>query len=147
VELALEEARGGRKSVVQAMRHLAHGAALDTPLTPKLMRSYLVAALLNDSVRRSMTGNQAHGRSVAAELIAIGQKRGEIRSDVPARLVARAVQQGAFGAFLLWALDPSLELNTWLDTWLDLMLYGIAPGGRGKAHGDARKPEPRAKKK
>lgn len=130
VEAALAETLAGKKSVLQALRHLAHGATLDTPLTPKLMRSYLVAALLNDSVRRSMTGNQAHGRSVAAELIAIGQKRGEIRSDVPARLVARAVQQGAFGGFLLWALNPELELSTWIDTWIDLMIFGIAPRAR-----------------
>ena len=138
VEAALAEARSGGKSVLQAMRHLAHSAALDTPLTPKLMRSYLVAALLNDSVRRSMTGNQAHGRAVAAQLIAIGQKRGEIRNDVHARLVARAVQQGAFGGFLLWALDPTLELSTWLDTWIELLLHGIAPRGRDGARHHAK---------
>jgi len=147
VEAALAETRSGKKSVIQVMRHLVHGAALDTPLTPKLMRSYLIAALLNDSVRQSMTENQAQGRSFGAKLAAIGQKRGEIRSDVPARLVARAMQQGAFGGFLLWALDPEFELTTWLDTWIDLMFYGIAPRGRDGARASARKVDARPSKK
>ena len=133
VEAALDEARSGKLSVVQAMRQLPHSSALETPMTPKLMRSNLVAALLNDSVRRNMTDNQARGRNLLGQLIAIGQKRGEIRKDVPARSVARAVQQGAFGGFLLWALDPELELATWLDTWIDLVLTGIAPRGRERA--------------
>jgi AcrR family transcriptional regulator len=141
VVAALEAARSGKRSVVQAMRDLAHSSALETPMTPKLMRSHLVAALLNDSVRRNMTDNLAHGRTLVGQLIAIGQKRGEIRRDLPARSVARAVQQGAFGGFLLWALDPELELATWLDTWIDLVLSGISPRGResGRVAKDSRR--------
>lgn len=130
VEVGLAEARAGKKEVLHLLRQLAHKAADEEQITPKLMRSFLVAALLNDSVRRSMIVNQSHGRSLSTEIVAIGQKRGEIRRDVPARLIARGFQQGIFGGFLMWALDPTLELTTWLDTCIDLVLFGIASPGR-----------------
>jgi AcrR family transcriptional regulator len=146
VEAARDDVNAGRKSVLQAMRQLAHRAATDEPLTPKLMRSFLVAALLNDSVRRTMTGNQARGRRVLAEIVAIGQKRGEIRRDIPAQHVARAVQQEIFGAFLLWALDPELELSTWLDTSVNLVFLGIVGRGRDGGRGTAWKSGVRPRK-
>jgi hypothetical protein len=40
------------------------------------------------------------------------------------------MQQGIFGAFLLWALKPELEISTWLNPWIDVMLFGIVPRGR-----------------
>lgn len=135
VEAALEEARAGKKTILQVLRQFVHRVASDGQFTPKLMRSFLVAALLNDSVRRNMTGNQARGRSLLAEMIAIGQRGGEIRRDVPARLVARAFQQAIFGGFLMWALDPTLELSTWLDTCIDLVHFGIAAPGREARRG------------
>jgi AcrR family transcriptional regulator len=138
VEAALAEARAGKKSIQQILRHLAHSHAGESPFTPKLMRSFMVAALLNDSVCRTTTGNQAYGRRVLGQIIAIGQKRGEIRQDIPARQVARVMQQGIFGAFLLWALNPELEISTWLDPWVDVMLFGIVPRGREGARGGAR---------
>jgi AcrR family transcriptional regulator len=133
VEAALLEARAGKKPIPQILRQLAHSHDSESPFTPKLMRSFLVAALLNDSVCQTTTGNQAHGRRVLGEIIAIGQERGEIGRDIPARQVARVMQQGIFGAFLLWALKPELEISTWLDPWIDVMLFGIVPRGRAVA--------------
>jgi AcrR family transcriptional regulator len=138
VEAALVEARAGKKSIQQILRQLAHSHNSESPFTPKLMRSFILAALLNDSVCQTTTGNQAHGRRVLAEIVEIGQARGEIRRDIPARQVARVMQQGIFGAFLLWALKPELEISTWLDPWIDVMLFGIVPRGREGARGSAR---------
>ena len=138
VEAALAEARAGKKTIQQILRQLAHSHAGESPFTPKLMRSFMVAALLNESVCRTTTGNQAYGRRVLAEIIAIGQKRGEVRRDISARQVARAMQQGIFGAFLLWALNPDLEISTWLDPWVDVMLFGVVPRGREGARGTPR---------
>jgi AcrR family transcriptional regulator len=147
VEAALAEARSGKKTIQQILRQLAHSHAGESPFTPKLMRSFLVAALLNDSVCRTTTGNQAYGRRVLAEIIAIGQKRGEVRRDISARQVARAMQQGIFGAFLLWALNPDLEISTWLDPWVDVMLFGVVPRGRENARGTPRNSDvPRTKR-
>ncbi len=133
VEAALAEAQTGKKSIQQIVRELAHSHRSESPYTPKLMRSFMVAALLNDSVRRTTTENQAYGRSVLAKIVAIGQKRGEIRQDVAGSQVARTMQQGIFGAFLLWALNPEIELSTWLDPWIDVLLFGIVPRGRDGA--------------
>ncbi len=85
----------------------------------------MVAPLTNDAVRESMIVNMARGRKALAELMTIGQERGEIRNDLSPRHLARAVQQGMFGGFLLWSLDPSLEISGWLDTWVDIVFAGI----------------------
>jgi hypothetical protein len=76
-------------------------------------------------VRESMIANMARGRKALAELMVIGQQRGEIRSDLSPRHLARAVQQGMFGGFLLWSLDPALEVSGWLDTWVEIVFAGI----------------------
>jgi AcrR family transcriptional regulator len=138
VEAALVDARAGKKSIQQILRQLAHSHDSESPFTPKLMRSFMVAALLNDSVCQTTTSNQAHGRRILAEIITIGQERGEISRDIPARQVARVMQQGIFGAFLLWALKPELEISTWLHPWIDVMLFGIVPRGREGARTAAR---------
>ncbi len=125
VEAVLAEARKGEKPVHQMLRDFARSVSREPGRTPLLIRSIIVAPLTNDAVRESMIANMARGRKALAEFMVIGQQRGEIRKDVSPRHLARAVQQGMFGAFLLWSLDPSLEISGWLDTWGEIVFAGI----------------------
>lgn len=138
VEAALAEARAANLSIHRVLRRLMHSASRDPGRTPLLFRSIMVAPLTNDAVRECMIANMARGRKALAEFMVIGQQRGEIRKDVSPRHLARAVQQGMFGAFLLWSLDPSLEISGWLDTWSDIVFAGIK--------GRARVESPRARR-
>ncbi|HYB61167.1 MAG TPA: TetR family transcriptional regulator [Methylomirabilota bacterium] len=125
VEATLAEARKGGKPIHQMLRDLARSVSHEPGRTPLLIRSIMVAPLTNDAVRASMIANMARGRKALAEFMVIGQQRGEIRKDVSPRHLARAIQQGMFGAFFLWSLDPSLEISGWLDTWGEIVLAGI----------------------
>jgi AcrR family transcriptional regulator len=128
VEAALAEARAAKLTIHQVLRRLVHSVSREPGRTPLLIRSIMVAPLTNDAVRESMIANMARGRKTLAELMVIGQQRGEIRNDVSPRHLARAVQQGMFGGFLLWSLDPSLEISGWLDTWVEIVFAGIRVG-------------------
>jgi AcrR family transcriptional regulator len=125
VEAALTEGRAANLSIHKVLRRLAHSVSREPGRTPLLIRSIMVAPLTNDAVRESMIANMARSRKALAELMAIGQERGEIRKDLSPRHLARAVQQGMFGGFLLWSLDPSLEISGWLDTWVEIVFAGI----------------------
>jgi len=125
VEAALAEAREAKIPIHQVLRRLVHSVSRDPGRTPLLIRSIMVAPLTNDAVRESMIVNMARGRKALAELMTIGQQRGEIRNDLSPRHLARAVQQGMFGGFLLWSLDPALEISGWLDTWVEIVFAGI----------------------
>jgi AcrR family transcriptional regulator len=128
VEAALSEGRDAKISIHQVLRRLAHSVSREPGRTPLLIRSMMVAPLTNDAVRESMIANMARGRKALAELMVLGQERGEIRNDLSPRHLARAVQQGMFGGFLLWSLDPTLEISGWLDTWVDIVFSGIRAG-------------------
>ena len=125
VDAALAEAREAKIPIHQVLRRLAHSVSHDPGRTPLLIRSMMVAPLTNDTVRELMIVNMARGRKALAELMTIGQQRGEIRNDLSPRHLARAVQQGMFGGFLLWSLDPALEISNWLDTWVEIVFAGI----------------------
>lgn len=125
VEGALAEARKGNKPIHDVLRDLAHAVSREPGRTPLLIRSIMVAPLTNDAVRESMIANMARGRKALTECMILGQQRGEIRKDISARHLARSIQQGMFGAFLLWGLDPKLEIVGWLDTWVEIVSAGI----------------------
>jgi len=132
VEAALSEGHAAKLSIHQVLRRLVHSVSREPGRTPLLIRSIMVAPLTNDAVRESMIANMARGRKALAELMVIGQQRGEIRSDLSPRHLARAVQQGMFGGFLLWSLDPALEVSGWLDTWVEIVFAGIKSGETSK---------------
>jgi hypothetical protein len=44
-----------------------------------------------------------------------------------------------FGAFLLWSLDPSLEISGWLDTWGEIVFAGIEASAQKRASRRARR--------
>jgi AcrR family transcriptional regulator len=128
VEAALAEARAGQKPIRDILRRMVHSLAEEHARAPGLLRSILIAFLTSDSMRQLMAAKMAGGRRLIAELVRIGQKRGELRADLPAAHVARVVQQAGFGTMVLWSLDPQGDLFGWQDAWLEMILHGIEPG-------------------
>jgi hypothetical protein len=61
-------------------------------------------------------------RRINAELIAIGQTQGEVRTDFPAADLARALQHLAFGSALFWLCQPESPLEDLLLSNVDLLL-------------------------
>ena len=74
------------------------------------MQSVLLAWQTNRQVREVFLGKAMRGRRMVAELLALGQRRGEIRRDIAPMELARSVQQAYFGAMLMWSLDETGKL-------------------------------------
>jgi hypothetical protein len=65
------------------------------------------------------------GRQLLGEVLKLGQKRGEIRSDLTAEEMVRVLQQSLIGAILLWSLEPSSDLQKRLAAMFEIYWSGI----------------------
>ena len=88
----------------------SHGAA----------RCMLLGLLGSEPVVSLAQGTAARARNILAEMMAAGQKRGEIRKDASAEDLAQLFQQTFFGFMHLWVLLPNQKLSRRLDTAFDL---------------------------
>jgi AcrR family transcriptional regulator len=127
VQAALAQIRQGAAPLREVLGGLAHALAEEPGRSPSLVRALLAAHASSESFHRVMRCHLARGRGLLAKIVAEGQRRGEIRLDVKPADLARLFQQTFFGALLLWALQPSSQLQAWLDTTLDLFWQGVAP--------------------
>lgn len=126
IERCLEKARAGHEPAEALLRALAHDLTALPGRTPALARSMMGAFLGNDEVRKVLREEIAgRGREVLAEILTIGQKRGEIRADIASIELARAFQQSMFGAILLWSSNPIDALNEVIDRIVDVLWGGM----------------------
>jgi AcrR family transcriptional regulator len=119
-EEALEAIRAGesyRMAMDRARRRAWHEAR-----SPAFTRSFLLALVSNQAVFDMALPHLEQTRRKNAELIEIGQKQGEVRSDFPAAELARALQHLAFGSALFWLCRPESPLEELLLSNVDLLL-------------------------
>lgn len=126
IRTALAGARRGEEPMRGVLRRLIHNLAEEPGRSPALVRSLLVANLSSEPVRQLMRRNLGRGRRLLTQLIALGQRRGEIRSDRKPAELARQFQQTYFGALVLWAVHPPSRLVGWLESTFSLFWPGIA---------------------
>ncbi len=126
IEQAVAAAREGQESMRSVLKRLVHAAAEEPGRSPRFLRSILIAMLSNESVCETVAQNLELGRQRLEELFAIGQQRGEIKSDRPASDLSRVLQRSAFGTMLFWALRPTDPLAKRLEVTFDVLLSGIA---------------------
>jgi len=122
--------RGGAMSVRNVLEKFPRMMAEEPGRSPKVMQSIIVALLTSQPVREVFLGKAVRGRKLLAELFAWGQKRGEIRRDVPAQDLARSVQQAYFGAMLLWSLDETGQLARRFEESARVMWPGLRAAGK-----------------
>jgi len=115
VVAAREEVRSGKGSVRDALHRLIHAAAEEPGHTRALARSLITALISSDTAREFASARMAQGREVISEVMAAGQKRGEIRRDREPAELALALQRTFWGAMLLWAMQSKGDLRDWLD--------------------------------
>jgi AcrR family transcriptional regulator len=133
VQAALEEARSGGPATRQIWHGLLRELGREPARSPGLLRSLILVNLSSDEVGSVTRQNLARGRQALARLIADGQQRGDIRSDRKPSQVARLFQQTLLGTMLLWALDPSVPIPSWLDTTFEFFWSSIAAPAEAKA--------------
>jgi len=131
IEAARAEARAGRRPAREVLHRLVHALAEEPGRSQALVRSLMVANLSSEAVRTLFRGKLMQGRRRLAEIIAYGQRRGEItRRRRPIEL-ARLFQQVTLGTFLIWAAFPQSRLADWLEPTFELYWSGVSAGNRG----------------
>jgi len=130
IEGAVATARAGSVSVREALATFPRLLAEEPGRSPKIMQSMIVALQTSQPVREIFLGKAQRGRRMLAELLALGQRRGEIRRDVAPLVLARAVQQAYFGVMLLWSLDEAGKLVLRFEEAAQLLWPGLRAAGK-----------------
>jgi AcrR family transcriptional regulator len=111
VERALETARSTEGSVLEVIGELAMDSAGQSSLNAALIRAIFAAHASCAPVRAELQKRKHVSRRMLAEMFQIGQRRGEIRSDIPASDLASMTQSIFMGLTMSWALNPESTLR------------------------------------
>ncbi len=127
LRVAVEEARRTTMPMPQFMRSLAGLMTQEPMRNPDIIRVLLLAFLSNFKVREAMLDLQSRVLAFHAEMIQIGQKRGEIRNDLPAAEIALVFRQTIFGTLLIWSLYGDSSLQSRMDSAFEIIWSGLLP--------------------
>lgn len=97
-------------------------------VSPAIFQSILVAVSSNEVVRGMLSEALERGRKPLAELVSLGQQRGEIRSDRTPAELAMAFQRAFFGTVFLWSVAPSRPLAECLKEMSSLLVPASRKG-------------------
>ncbi len=132
IAAALAAVESGAQTAGQALRGLPHQLAEEPGKSPELARSLIVAVHSSAAVRKLMLANLERGRELLGQLIWVSQETGEIRKDRLALELARQYQQSFFGALFMWAVDPSLDLQSAIHAGFETYWNGARRGAEKK---------------
>jgi AcrR family transcriptional regulator len=127
LESIVENLRTTNESVPQFLRTLAVRMTEEPGRNPSLMRALLLANLSSTPVRDGMRINQTRGHKLLTDFVEIGQRRGELRKDLPAGDIAHVFRQTVFGTLLIWSLYGDDSLSTRIRTAFDVLWQGLSP--------------------
>jgi AcrR family transcriptional regulator len=129
VRRALEIARTGKEPILPILKELATSLAGQSGENPALLRAIYAANATCAPVRAGLQERMRRGRRLLAQIFALAQKRGEVRSDLPALELARFTQLVFFGVTLSWSMVPDTPLTKTAENVWDLFCPGVSTGG------------------
>ena len=140
IERALNKARPTNQSVLAVLRGLATDLAGQSSQSPDLLRSIFAAHLSCAPVRTELQNRIQRARRLLAEIMALGQQKGEIRHDRSATDLARLTHLVLMGVTVAWALNPDSVLRKSAEEVWDLFFPSLSADtstsrkrkGRGK---------------
>lgn len=112
---AAEEARKAEHSIRDVLHRAFQRVGMEVSSSPLLARALVAAILGNDVARETVAAGMANGRRLLAEILRLGQMRGQVTSYRSTRAMSLAFQEALFGALVLWAIRPQASLSTFLD--------------------------------
>lgn len=128
---ARAEMQQGQAPVRDVLRRLFCQVLEEPTRSQCVARCMLVGLLGNEPIAGMVQGTAARARQILADIMADGQRRGEIRRDVAASDLAQLFQQTFFGFMHMWVLIPRQNLSRRLQTAFDLFWTAAAiPPGR-----------------
>lgn len=115
-----------RQPVLAQIRAVTHELAAGWLHSKRLIRTMLGTSLTHETLTPQFQVMLPRGREYMLLLVQEGQRRGEIRTDLPATDVARMLQQFMLGTQVVWSMHPDPDLDRWLDQALDAFFDGVA---------------------
>jgi AcrR family transcriptional regulator len=127
LRLAVDHARQTKEPLPKFFRSLTALMTAEPSRNPDIIRILLLAFLSNPQVRQAMLDLQARVLALHAEMIQLGQERGEIRNDMPAQEIALVFRQLVFGTLLIWSLYGDASLPQRMDSAFEIIWTGLSP--------------------
>jgi len=124
---AADEARVKNEPIRVFLRSLGARMTQEPIRNPAIIRILLKAFLTDSPVRESVVDLQNRVIAIHTEIIRLGQKRGEIRDDLPPEVLAHVFRQTVFGTLLIWALYGDATLLTRIEDAFEVLWTGLAP--------------------
>jgi AcrR family transcriptional regulator len=112
---ALAHMADDTKPIQSVLHHLFLRAAEEPGRSPDLARALISSFLASAGVRKIIAHNMKQGRAMIAQVIATGQKRGEIDPSLKKEEVAIQILQTFMGTVLFWSLHERPPLKTWME--------------------------------
>lgn len=128
IERFLAIARESKEPMNELLYELMMTLSEGFEASPAIFQSILVAVSSNEVVRRMLAEALEQGRKPMAELVSLGQRRGEIRNDRTPAELAMTFQRAFFGAVFLWSVAPSRPLADCLKEMSSFLTPPIRKG-------------------
>lgn len=112
---ANSQALQGNDPVRLLLRNLARKLAEEPGRSPALARALISSFLGSASVREILKRTMLEGRKTVGEIIALGQKRDEIRPDLKQEKISMQFLQSVMGTVLVWSLHETPSLSSLID--------------------------------
>ena len=133
VREAVAQAAHTKRPIRAVLHRLVRRLAEEPGRSPRLARALIASFLASDSVREILKRNMQVGRKTIEEVVAAGQKRGEIDPRLRKEKVALQLLQAVIGTVLLWSLHEERPLAAWMEDSFQHAWRAIAAPGRKQA--------------
>jgi AcrR family transcriptional regulator len=130
VREAVALAEDSKQTMHSVLHHLFHRVAEEPGRSPDLARAMISSFLASEAVRTIIKRNMKEGRRMIAEVVAAGQKRGEIDPRLKREKVAIQAMQACMGTVLFWSLHEKPALDVWIEDSFQHFWSGIAVSGQ-----------------
>jgi AcrR family transcriptional regulator len=127
---AVARAADGKQTIQSVLHRLFLRAAEEPGRSPDLARALISSFLASEGVRDLIASNMKEGRRMIAEVVAAGQKRGEIDRRLKKEKVAIQVLQTFMGTVLFWSLHEKPALKVWMEDSFQHFWRSIADSGQ-----------------
>ena len=105
----------GKQTIHSVLHDLVLHLAEEPGRSPSLARAFISSFLASEGVRGIIERNMREGRKMIAEVVAVGQARGEIDPGLKKKVVAIQLLQTCMGTVLLWSLHGEPALKAWIE--------------------------------
>jgi AcrR family transcriptional regulator len=127
LQSAVEEARRSEQPMPHFLRSLGERMTQEPTRNPAIVRALLLAYLSSTPVREAVLDLQKRVLALHAEMIQLGQQRGEILDDLPAMEIAQVFRQTIFGTLLIWSLYGDGSLLHRMEAAFEVLWKGLTP--------------------